>query len=105
MNKKYRSFSKRRLEQHVLIVCSLAKDICPEAEIEIHIPGFGGLDAWLDVVVDDERVLEMDETMSQRAFEIYMEEGYDIGMNVIEWSVANEGKISKMNGSEVSSRR
>ena len=87
MSKRQRNFSKRRLEQHVLALCSLAKDLCPDAEIEIHIPGFGGLDAWLDVVVDDEKVLEVHEALSQHAFEIYMDEGYDIGMNVVEQSV------------------
>jgi hypothetical protein len=92
MSKRRRNFSKRRLEQHVLALWSLAKDMCPDAEIEIHVPGFGGLDAWLDMVVDDDKVLEMDEALSQRAFEIYMEEGYDIGMNVVEWSVAGAAR-------------
>lgn len=88
MRKRQGNFSKRRLEQHVLALCSLAKDLCPDAEIEIHVPGFGGLDAWLDIIVDDDKVLEVHEALSQRAFEIYMEEGYDIGMNVVEQSVA-----------------
>jgi hypothetical protein len=87
MRKRQRNFSERRLEQHVLALCSLAKDLCPDAEIEIHVPGFGGLDAWLDVVVDDDKVLEVHDALSQRAFEIYMDEGYDIGMNVVEQSV------------------
>jgi hypothetical protein len=87
MSKRQRNFSNRRLEQHVLALCVLAKDLCPDAEIEIHVPGFGGLDAWLDIVVDDDKVLEVHEALSQRAFEIYMEEGYDIGMNVVEQSV------------------
>ncbi len=86
MSKKRRNFSKRRLERHVLTLCSLAKDLCPDAEIEIHIPGFGGLDAWLDIVVDDDKEKEGQEGLSQRAFEIYMEEGYDIGKNVVERS-------------------
>jgi hypothetical protein len=86
MSKKHRDFSKRRLERYVLTLCSLTKDLCPDAEIEIRVPGLGGLDAWLDVVVDDDKEEEVQEALSQRAFDIYMEEGYDIGMNVIERS-------------------
>lgn len=92
MNKRYKNFSKRRLEKHVLTLSLLAKNICPDAEIDIHVPGFGGLDAWLDVVVNDDKVLKVDEALSQCAFEIYMEEGYDIGMNVVEWSVTKAEK-------------
>jgi len=86
MSKRHRNFSRRRLERHVLTLCSLAKDLCPNAEIEIRVPGLGGLDAWLDVVVDDDKEAEVQEALSQRAFEIYMEKGYDIGMNVVERS-------------------
>lgn len=92
MSRRRRSFSKRRLERHILELCSLVKDLCPDAEIEIHVPGFGGLDAWLDIVVDDDKVLEVHDALSQRAFEIYMEEGYDIGKNVLEKSVAEAAK-------------
>ncbi|MBI4532036.1 MAG: hypothetical protein HY709_11020 [Candidatus Latescibacteria bacterium] len=93
MNKNRENFSKRRLERHILALCLLVKDMCPDAEIEIHVPGFGGLDAWLDVVVNDDKVLDIDEALSQRAFEIYMEEGYEIGMNVIERSVGDPLKV------------
>lgn len=85
-----RGFWQRRLEQHVLELCSLIKDICPNAEIEIQVPGIAELDARLRVVVDDDKWDEVFDAVTKRTSEIYMEEGYDIGKSILERSAARK---------------
>ncbi|MBI4530674.1 MAG: hypothetical protein HY709_04055 [Candidatus Latescibacteria bacterium] len=86
MKKKHSRFSRRHLERFINELCSLAKDLCPEAEIEVRIPGYEESDAKIRVVVPDDTWDVVDEALSQRAYEIDVEEGYDIGVSVIERS-------------------
>lgn len=44
------------------------------------------LDAWIGIVVPDEKEEIVSETLSQRRYEIFTEEGYDIGLGIIERS-------------------
>ncbi len=74
-------FSRRRLERLIGELCSLAKDLCPEAVVEIE-PGVEELDAWIEVMVPDEKEEEVHDALIQRAHEVFMEEGYDIGVHV-----------------------
>lgn len=78
-------FSKRRLERLTGELCSLVKDRCPEAEIEVQ-PGLEELDAWIEVIVPDDKEEEVHGALIERAHEIFMDEGYDIGVHVTERS-------------------
>jgi len=80
-------FSRRRLERLIGELTSLAKDLAPDAEIVgVQIPGYEELDAWIKIVVPDEKEELVTETLSQRSLEIFMEEGYDIGLGITERS-------------------
>lgn len=80
-------FSKRRLERLISELTLLAKDLAPDAEIlDVRIPGYEELDAWIKIVVPDEKEELVSETLSQRSHEIFMEEGYDIGLGITERS-------------------
>ena len=78
-------FSRRRVERRIGELCSLAKDLCPEAAVEVD-PGVDELEAWSEVSVPDEQEEAVHDALIQRAHEIFMEEGYDIGVHVTERS-------------------
>ena len=67
-------FSRRRLERLIGELWSLAKDLCPEAVVEVE-PGVDELDAWIEVMVPDEQEEELHDALIRRAQEIFMEEG------------------------------
>ncbi len=77
-------FSKQRLRKLVDELIGLAKSLCPEAEVtEIKVPGYEELDAMVEIVVPDSDEEAVHETLSHRAYEIFMDEGYDIGVSVL----------------------
>ena len=80
-------YSRRRLERFVTEIVSLAKDLCPEAEIWIKIPGYEELDAFVEVVVPDEMVEEVSDRLHERTSQIFDEENYLIGVHVVERSL------------------
>ncbi len=87
MSRKNGRFSKRRLQQHISELTSLARNLAPDAEItEVLIPGYEDLDGWIDIVVPDDKEEIVSETLSQRRYEIFTEEGYDIGLGITERS-------------------
>ncbi|MCS7193277.1 MAG: hypothetical protein NZ937_09905 [Armatimonadetes bacterium] len=89
-------FSKRRLKQLVNDLIAYAKELCPEAEVlGVKIPGYEELDAIAEIVVPDEKYEEVDEAIAHREFEIFMTEGYDIGIRVLSRS-DYEGIMAKM---------
>ncbi|MFN3420155.1 MAG: hypothetical protein ACK40X_00335 [Armatimonadota bacterium] len=87
-------FSKRRLKQLINELIDYAKELCPEAEVVgIKIPGHEELDAVVNIVVPDEKYEEVDDAIAHREHEIFMTEGYDIGVRVLsrsdyEWLAA-----------------
>ncbi len=85
-------YSKRRLERFVWELASLAKDLCPEAEIKVRIPGYEELDAWIEVIVPDEMVEEVSDRLYARASQIFDEENYWIGIHVVERSLRQKEK-------------
>jgi hypothetical protein len=79
--------SKRRLQQRINELTSLVKNLAPDAEIlEVLIPGYEDLDAWIDIVVPDEKEEEVSEALSQRRYEIFTEDDYSIGLGITERS-------------------
>ncbi|MFA0732598.1 MAG: hypothetical protein LKKZDAJK_001029 [Candidatus Fervidibacter sp.] len=85
-------YSRRRLERFVAEIVSLAKDLCPEAEIRVKIPGYEELDAWVEVVVADEMVEEVSDRLHERTSQIFDEENYWIGVHVVERSLRQKPK-------------
>ncbi len=85
-------YSRRRLERFVAEIVSLAKDLCPEAEIRIKIPGYEEHDAFIDVVVPDEMVEEVSDRLHERTSQIFDEENYLIGVHVVERSLRQKPK-------------
>jgi hypothetical protein len=85
-------YSWRRLERFVAEVVLLAKDLCPEAEIRVKIPGYEELDAWVEVVVPDEMVEEVSDRLHERTSQIFDEENYWIGVHVVERSLRQKPK-------------
>ena len=65
----------------------MAKDLCPEAEIRIKIPGYEELDAFIEVVVPDEMVEEVDDRLHELTARIFDEENYWVGVYVVERSL------------------
>jgi len=77
-------FSKQRLRKLVDELIGLAKSLCPEAEVtEVKVPGYEELDAMVEIVVPDSDEEAVHETLSRWAYEIFMDEGYDIGVSVL----------------------
>jgi len=77
-------FSKQRLRKLVDELIALAKSLCPEAEVtEVKVPGYEELDAMVEIVVPDSDEEAVYELLSHQAYEIFMDEGYDIGVSVI----------------------
>ncbi|MDZ7289779.1 MAG: hypothetical protein ONB44_06875 [candidate division KSB1 bacterium] len=90
-------FSKRRLERLISELTSLAKELAPDAEISnVRIPGYEELDAWIDIVVPDEKEEEVSEALSQLRDKIFMDEGYHIGLGITERS-HHEAVQAKLN--------
>jgi hypothetical protein len=65
--------------------CALAQDRCPEAAVEVE-PGVDARDAWIEVMVPDEQEEAVHDALIQRAHELFMEEGYALGVHVTERS-------------------
>jgi hypothetical protein len=87
MIRSYRWFAKRRLKRRIDEFTSLAKNIAPEAEvIDVLIPGYEDLDAWIDIVVPDEKEEEVSEALSQLRDKVLMNDGLYIGLGVTERS-------------------
>lgn len=67
-----------RVEKFIAELVSLAKDISPEAEIEISRASIEGEDAIIQVLVPPDKADEVNEALSHRSYDIFMDEGYDI---------------------------
>lgn len=79
--------SKRRLQQRINELTALAKNLAPDTEIlDVLVPGYEDLDAWIDIVVPDEKEEEVSEVLSQRRYEIFTNDDYAIGLGITERS-------------------
>jgi hypothetical protein len=72
------TMSQNRLEKFIAEICSLAKDICLDAEITVSTNSIEGEDARIKIIVPDDKADDVDETVSARSYEIFIDEGYDI---------------------------
>jgi len=81
-----RVISKRRLVQYLNELIALAKTVTIDVEAEAHVPGFENQHAWLEIYAPDELVDQIGDLVSERAHNIFIEQGYDIGAIVFEKS-------------------
>jgi hypothetical protein len=81
-----KTISKRRLQKYLDDLIALAKNLTPEVETVIQIPGDDGQHAWLEIYVPDELVDQADALISERVYDMFVIEGYDIGAIVYEKS-------------------
>ncbi len=82
-----RTISKRRLQQYLNELIALAKTVTPDVEPIIHIPGDEEQHAWLKLYVPDEFVDRVDDLISERVYEIFINAGYDIAALAYEKSL------------------
>jgi len=78
--------SKRQLQKYLNELIALAKTITSDVETAIHIPGDEGQHAWLELYAPDELVDRIGDLVSERAHNIFIDQGYDIGAIVFEKS-------------------
>lgn len=71
-----------RVNDFVTELVSLAGELCPEAEVKVSTYSLEGEDARMKVVVPPDKYEEVDETLSQRAYDILLDEGYQIVVGV-----------------------
>ncbi|MDZ7361109.1 MAG: hypothetical protein ONB46_10330 [candidate division KSB1 bacterium] len=87
---KPKPFLKKRLQQYLNELIALAKTVTPKVETVIQIPGFEEQHAWLEIYVPEEFFDRVDELVIQRAHDIFIETGYDIGAIVHDKSQLQE---------------
>ena len=78
--------SKKQLQQHLNELIALAKTVTPDVQAEIEIPGVEGQHAWLRLYVPDELEEQIDDLISERVYEIFIDTGCDIAALVYEKS-------------------
>jgi len=81
-----KTISKRRLQKYIDELIAVAKNLTPEVETVTQIPGDDGQHAWLEIYVPDELVDQVDDLISERVYDMFVTEGYDIGAIVYEKS-------------------
>ena len=78
--------SKRQLQRHLDELIALAKTVTPDVEAVIQIPGDEGQHAWLKLYVPAELEERIDDLISDRVYDIFIDTGYDIAAIVYEKS-------------------
>lgn len=71
-----------RAEHFIAELTSLAKHLCPEAEVRISTASLEGEDANMDILVPPEAYDKANEVLVHRSWEILVDEGYDIVVGV-----------------------
>ncbi len=67
-----------RSEKYINELVSLAKELCPNAEITISTTPWEQEDGRVKVIVPSEKFDEVDEALLRRSNQILLEEGHDI---------------------------
>jgi len=82
--------SERQLQNYLNELIALAKTFTPDVETIIHIPGYEGQYAWIEIYAPDELVDQIEDLVCERADDILIETGYDVGVIVFEKSGSQE---------------
>jgi hypothetical protein len=91
---KPKRISKKQLQKYIDELIALAKTVTPDVEAVIEIPGAEELHAWLRIYVPDELEEQIGDLIIQRAHDIFIETGYDIGAIVYEKSQSQEVTVT-----------
>jgi hypothetical protein len=81
-----KAFSKRQLQKYLDELIAIARNLTPDVETVVQIPGVEDQHAWLEIYVPDELEEQISDLVSERVLDIFMETGYDIGAIVYEKS-------------------
>jgi len=81
-----KTISKRQLQKHLDELVAIARNLTPDVETVVQIPGFEDQHAWLEIYVPDELEEKISDLVSERVLDIFMETGCDIGAIVYEKS-------------------
>ncbi len=81
-----RAISKKRLQQHINELVAIAKSVTPDVKVDIQIPGYEDQHAWVEIYVPDELEEQLYDRIGQRAHDIFIDTGYNIGALVYEKS-------------------
>lgn len=92
---KVHAISKRRLVDHLNDLVAIAKSITSDVKPIVVIPGVEGQHAWINIFVPDDLADQIDELVAQRAHDIFMTTGYDIGIMVYEKSQVQLSSLEK----------
>jgi hypothetical protein len=84
--KSKQAISKRQLQKHLQELIALAKTVTPDVHADIQIPGDEGQHAWLKLYVPDELEEQVDDLISERIYDLFIDTGYDIAALVYEKS-------------------
>jgi len=80
------SISKRQLQNYLNQLIALAKTVTPNIETTVHIPGNDGQHAWIEIYAPEELVDQIEDLVCERADDILIKTGCDIGVIVFEKS-------------------
>ena len=81
-----KAISPKKLRQHIDELVAIAKSVTPDIKTVIQIPGYEDQHAWVEIYVPDEVEDQLYDRISQRAHDIFIDTGYDIGALVYEKS-------------------
>jgi hypothetical protein len=87
---KPKRISKKQLQKYLDELIELAKTVTSDVETVVRIPGLEEQHAWLEIYAPDELAEQIGDLIVQRAHDIFIETGYDIGAIVYEKSQAQE---------------
>lgn len=82
--KPQKSISKKQLQKYVDELVTLAKSVTPEVNTLVQIPGYEDQHAWLEIYVPEEYDDQVQDLVSERANDLFIDTGYDIGVIVHE---------------------
>ena len=84
-----------RIDKFIVEIVSLAKEICPEAEIWISNNSLEGEDSIVKITVPEVKFDEVDEAVGAKSYDILLQEGYDIVPIVLEDEKARQHQPSQ----------
>ena len=85
-----------RLHRFIVKIISTAKDIYPEAEVSFTTESIEGEDATVKIIVPEAVFDEVDEAVSEKRYEIFLEEGYDICLSVVEKEQSDAIRVANL---------
>ena len=83
------------MQQYLNDLIALAKTVTPDVEPITHIPGDEEQHAWLKLYVPDEFVDQVDDLISERVYDIFINDGYDIAALAYEKSLLQNSPVEE----------